>query len=456
MAENAIDPKVIEHFCHLFRELDEGSTGKVLWDEIGPLSEEERVLYSQINHPHYTKIGEAALGRLAQLRLNGGLGTTMILDHTKSIIEVKPGYTFIDIAAHQILNLRKHFQHEIPWLLMNSYHTQEETLRLLKPYSLQVPWMPLDFLQHKFPRIHGDTRQPVSFPEMNDGWAPPGHGDVFWAMWLSGILEKMLEQGIRWIFASNIDNVGAEVDPAILGYLENHNFDFAMEVTPKTLADVKGGIVVKHGGRLILVEAAQVPDNHLEDFIKAGSTMNFNTNNLWWRIDTLLELLQSEQLKLPLIVNPKMVNDTPVLQLETAMGAAISCFPRPALIVVPRRRFVSVKTTHDLLSLRSDLYSFDRQMSIQFNPQRIRLHSPPIINLDPRYYRSLLDFERRFPFPVSLAACDQLIVEGDIVFGRGISFEGSVIIRNTGPDVASVPDGTCFQSGEFVLNTPSF
>src|SRR5437867_10106247 len=89
----------------------------------------------------------------------------------------------------------------------------------------------------------------------------------------------------------------------------------------------------------------------------------FNTNSLWIRLERLKALLENSGgfVPLPLIKNsktldPRKKDSPPVYQLETAMGAAIQCFPDSGAIIVPRNRFAPVKTTSDLLSLRSDAY----------------------------------------------------------------------------------------------------
>ena len=69
-------------------------------------------------------------------------------------------------------------------------------------------------------------------------------------------------------------------------------------------------------------------------------------------------------LDLPLIRNEKTVDpsdrtSTKVVQIESAMGAAIEVFDGAAVLEVDRSRFLPVKTTNDLLVLRSDVYRLE-------------------------------------------------------------------------------------------------
>jgi UTP--glucose-1-phosphate uridylyltransferase len=159
-----------------------------------------------------------------------------------------------------------------------------------------------------------------------------------------------------------------------------------------------------------------------------------NTNNLWVDLEALSDTLREREgvLGLPIIVNRKTVDPTDpsspaVIQLETAMGAAIGVFDGARALHVPRRRFAPVKTTNDLLGLRSDAYVLRDDKRVELAASR---EEPPFVDLDSEYYKLIRDFEARFPAgPPSLVDCDQLVVEGDVTFGRGVVVRGSVTVR---------------------------
>ena len=124
------------------------------------------------------------------------------------------------------------------------------------------------FNQSKYPRVVKDTMLPA--PTGFGGhaeWYPPGHGDMYRSLANSGVLDRLIAEGKEYLFVSNIDNLGATVDPTILQHMhENPECEFIMEVTDKTRADVKGGTLIEYDGKLRLLEIAQVPKEHTEDF----------------------------------------------------------------------------------------------------------------------------------------------------------------------------------------------
>jgi UTP--glucose-1-phosphate uridylyltransferase len=442
MRQEGQDERVVQAFSSLYRRYRQGDTGKIPWAEVREPEADDIVRYAELDTTALRERGEKLLGGLCVIRLNGGLGTTMKLDRAKSLIAVREGLSFLDVTARQILALRERHDAQIPWLLMNSFRTRADSLEKLGGYrNLTGRGLPLDFLQNKVPRIVKASALPASFAESEDCWAPPGHGDIYLALWSTGLLERMRAEGIRWVFVSNVDNLGATVDPCILGYLDREHVEFAMEVTDKTLADVKGGTLIRCRGRLELLEVAQVEEGHVQDFQDIKTFSVFNTNNLWWRVDALLEQLEKGALDLPMIVNPKNVHGTDVVQLETAMGAAVGCFARAKGIRVPRSRFAPVKATSDLLAVRSDAYLLDEGFAIRPNPARDPALGPPLVKLDDRFTKGVADFEARFPHPLSLVACNRLTVEGDVRFGRGVRIEGEVTVRNAAQEQRVVADG---------------
>jgi UTP--glucose-1-phosphate uridylyltransferase len=191
---------------------------------------------------------------------------------------------------------------------------------------------------------------------------------------------------------------------------------------------------------VVLRETAQVPEGDTS-FTDVGRWRWYNTNNIWIDLAALKELQASDPAApdLPLIVNRKTVDprdpdSTPVIQLESAMGAAIGSIPGAQAILVPRTRFAPVKTTDDLLVVRSDAYELtsDGQMKPSFDGPE------PVVTLDTAHYRLLPDFEQRFPAGApSLRRCRHLEVDGDVTFGADVTVVGDV--RVTGP--RQIPDG---------------
>jgi len=397
------------------------------------------------------RAGPALLERLCVIKLNGGLGTGMGLERAKSLIAVRDGLNFLDYIARQILSLRAlHGTGGPRFLLMDSYSTSADTLAYLSRYPELSPDGQLDFLQNKVPKLLAGTLEPLDWPASPDlEWCPPGHGDLYPSLVASGWLDRLAGEGIEYLFVSNSDNLGATVDLDLLGYFAGSRLSFLMEVAERTASDRKGGHLArrKSDGRLVLREVAQCPPSDLTAFQDIELHRFFNTNTLWLRVSDLRAALAENggSLPLPLICNtktadPRDPSSPEVLQLESAMGAAIECFPRSGAVLVPRTRFAPVKTTEDLLALRSDAYRTTEDNRIELLPERGG--EPPDILLDSRYYKLLPGFEAGFESGVpSLASCAKLEVRGPWIFDAGVTCEGGVIFENRGIETARAPAG---------------
>jgi UTP--glucose-1-phosphate uridylyltransferase len=319
---------------------------------------------------------------------------------------------------------------------MDSEATRDETLRALDGYQgLSVDGIASDFLQSMIPKLDAETLGPVSWPaEPGLEYCPPGHGDVYGALRRSGMLAALLERGCRFAMISNSDNLGATLDPRIAAYVAEQEIPFLMEVIEGTEAERKGGHIARRraDGQLVLRETAQTPPEDEDSFRDYRHWRYYNTNNLWVDLQALSDMLEDRDgvLPLPLIVNRKTVDprdssSTPVLQLESAMGAAIESFSGSRLLCVPRTRFVPVKTTDDLLILRSDVYALTPERLVEPVPERGG--KLPFVELDKEFYRLLEEFDRRFPAGApSLREASRLVVRGDVTFGRGVIVRGAV------------------------------
>lgn len=393
----------------------------------------------------------ALLDKLCVIKLNGGLGTGMGLDRAKSLIKVKDGLNFLDFIARQIIGLRSSCGTRGPrFLLMNSFGTSADTLRYLTAYPKLSPDGHLEFLQGRVPKLRADTLEPAEWPGHPDlEWCPPGHGDLYPSLLGSGWLDRLTEEGIEYLFVSNSDNLGATVDTGLLTHFAHSGLSFLMEVAARTASDRKGGHLArrKSDGRLVLREIAQCPKEDLEAFQDIGRHGLFNTNTLWLRVADLRRALDEGggALPLPLIRNAKTINprdaaSTKVLQLESAMGAAIACFDRAGAVVVPRTRFAPVKATNDLLALRSDAYVVTDDYRIELAPERRGV--PPEVILDARTYKMAAGLEAGFGGGApSLRRCTRFRVEGPWRFEEGVVCEGAVKFINPHPRVITARAG---------------
>ena len=357
------------------------------------------------------------------LKLNGGLGTSMGMTRAKSLLEVKDGLSFLDIIVRQVLHLRERTGARIPLLLMNSFATRDDSLAALARYPELEVDVPLDFVQGKVPKLLADGLEPVEWPDDPAlEWAPPGHGDVYTSLATSGMLGELLERGYEYLFLSNSDNLGAVLEPRILGWFAGEGLPFLSEVTDRTEGDRKGGHLARRraAAAWCCARPPRRPDEDMEAFQDMTRHRFFNCNTIWVDLRALRRTLEERDgvLGLPMIVNRKTVDPTDpsspeVIQLETAMGAAIDVFEGAAALRVPRSRFVPVKTTNELLALRSDAYELADDWAVRLVPAREG--RPRWSSSTPSYFKLLRDFEARFAAgPPSLAECERLTVKGDV------------------------------------------
>lgn len=396
--------------------------------------------------------GREALSSSVVIKLNGGLGTSMGLMGAKSLLPVRSGLSFLDLIARQILWLREQEGGELPLVLMNSFRTRDGCLAALERYPGLAGKIPLDFLQHRAPRVDVTTHCPVEWPAAPAlEWCPPGHGDIYSSLQSSGLLSQLRDAGIRYAFVSNADNLGGTLDLSILGWFASGEIPFAMEVAERTAADKKGGHLARSDGRLILRESAQCASADRAAFQDIRRHHYFNTNNLWVDLDVLAAKLAESQdgLALPVIRNERPIDPLDptgprCLQLETAMGAAIECFPGAEAICVSRDRFAPVKTTNDLLALWSDAFEMtDDSRLIAVNEEAHRLRE---IDLDDRFFRTVQDLEARFPNGVpSLAKSRSFSVRGDHYFEGDVAVVGDVQLVNESDTPVRISAGTVLE-----------
>jgi UTP--glucose-1-phosphate uridylyltransferase len=446
MKAGKIDPVVIETFADYYRQLAAGETGMIPGRDIEPVPAEEMVDARSLEK--WKSRGEAVFDRTIMIKLNGGLGTSMGLTTAKSLLEVKPGKTFLSVIAEQAKNTGARLA------LMNSFSTHDDTVAALADIDAGRPKL---FLQNRFPKILREDLSPARWPE-NPAleWNPPGHGDIYTALQTSGLLDELLADGIRYAFISNSDNLGATLDPSLLGYFAEKDLPFMMEVAQRTPADTKGGHLARHkSGRLILREVAQCPSDEMDAFTNIERFRFFNTNNIWINLSFLADLFREKKtVRLPIIVNPKTLDprddqSPPVYQIETAMGSAVFLFEGATAVHVSKSRLIPVKTCNDLLVLRSDYVLLDETQVPRLHPRRAT--DRIAVSLDPAFFKKIDQFDRRFADGApSLVACESLTVQGDVFFEAPVTVKGKATVIGRTDSPCRVRAGTVL-SGELRL-----
>lgn len=428
----------IRVFEHNYAELAAGQTGVIPEDTIEPLLEPDRFEDVEFDGD---RDGQA-LAATALIKLNGGLGTSMGMSQAKSLLPVRDGKSFLDITLDQVRAARARYGVRLPLVFMNSFSTEADTRAALAAHDdIVVGQIPLDFLQSAEPKLAAEGLTPIEWPADPDlEWCPPGHGDLYPSLLGSGTLGALIDAGFRYACVSNSDNLGAAPSAEIASWFAASGAPFAMEVCRRTEMDKKGGHLARRrfDGRLILRETSQTAPEERRFFEDISRHRYFNTNTLWFDLHALHEALIAHDgvLGLPLIRNAKTVDprdstSPAVIQIETAMGAAIEVFAGARVLEVPRERFLPVKTTSDLLLIQSDAFELD-------GDSRLIPVAAPVVELAPGPYRRIADFEERFAEGApSLREAVALTVRGDWKFGSGVRVTGAVEL---GPEGGVVPD----------------
>lgn len=439
--EHRIFVSEMDSFFRLFlRFLRSQSEGPLDWNKVNEPGANLVVPYASIRGQ--AKDSSGLLNKLAVLKLNGGLGTTMGCVGPKSAIEVRDGMTFLDLTVRQLDFLNSENKCRVPLLLMDSFNTEAETRKIVTKYKNKNTRL-IPFKQSRFPRIKKDSLMPLPqhYDDPKTCWYPPGHGDVFESLYTTGLLNELIEEGIEYLFISNIDNLGATIDLDLLQHMIDSNSEFVMEVTDKTKADIKGGTIIDYNGKVQLLEIAQVPPAHKSDFTSIKKFKIFNTNNIWVSTRAIKRVMESSSLSLEIITNHKMIEETgtKVIQLETAVGAAIKHFSNAHGVNVPRSRFLPVKSCSDLFLVQSDLYSLSHG-ALVMNPKR-QFSTVPIVKLGD-HFKKVSQYLSRFASPPHIIELDHLTVTGDVFFGKDVVLKGTVIIVANHGERIDIPSGS--------------
>ncbi|EME83487.1 uncharacterized protein MYCFIDRAFT_88125 [Pseudocercospora fijiensis CIRAD86] len=455
LADTVKDPKEkkrfeteMDNFFALFRRYlnDKAKGNEIDWARIAPPKPEQVVDYNSLGNSESVEF----LNKLAVLKLNGGLGTSMGCVGPKSVIEVRDGMSFLDLSVRQIEYLNRTYDVNVPFVLMNSFNTDSDTASIIKKYeghNIDI----MTFNQSRYPRILKDSLLPA--PKNADSpisdWYPPGHGDVFESLYNSGILDKLLDRGVEILFLSNADNLGAVVDLNILQHMVETRAEYIMELTDKTKADVKGGTIIDYEGHARLLEIAQVPKQYVNEFKSIKKFKYFNTNNIWMNLRAVKRVVENNELAMEIIPNGKSIPadkkgeaDVSIIQLETAVGAAIKHFQNAHGVNVPRRRFLPVKTCSDLMLVKSDLYTL-KHGQLVMDPNRFG--PAPLIKLGGDF-KKVSNFQGRIPSIPKILELDHLTITGAVNLGRGVILKGTVIIVATEGQTIDIPPGSVLEN----------
>jgi len=304
----------------------------------------------------FEALGMAALekGELALAVLAGGMATRMG-GVVKALVEVGEGYTFLDLRLRENRAWPPRVGKEVPLWLMTSDATDGPTRRALEDAG--APEHVQTFTQDLGLRLTPDGHL---FREA-DGHASlysPGHGDLVDALRRSGLLRDFAARGGRHVWIANLDNLGATIDPCLLGMFIDAHADLMAEVTDKEDSD-RGGIPVHARGKLQILEEFRLP----RDF-DATTVRVFNTNTLL----VSAHALETVDVEWNWFEVEKNVDGRPAIQFERLLqeltGALTATYVRVPRSPGTASRFLPVKDHKELEARKNTILDVARSRGI--------------------------------------------------------------------------------------------
>jgi UTP--glucose-1-phosphate uridylyltransferase len=279
-------------------------------------------------------------GRVAQAVLAGGMATRFG-GVVKGAVEALDGRSFLSWKLGETAALGEALGVEVPVVLMTSFQTDDETRAHVA--ALGVP-EPLWFTQSVSLRLTEDGG--LFLGAGHPSPYAPGHGDLVGGMRSSGALERLRARGVEHVAVSNVDNLGARLDPVVVGAHIAAGRPLTVEVAAKE-GDM-GGAPARVDGALGLLEGPQFPPEFDQGRIRV-----FNTNSATVALEAL-----DRAFELPWLYVLKQVDGRPAVQLER-LYHQISWELDTAFLEVPRSgplgRFFPIKEPEDLERSRAGL-----------------------------------------------------------------------------------------------------
>lgn len=322
--------------------------------EVAPPNDEDMrdlVHLSADERARLTALGEAALtrGEVALLVLAGGMATRMG-SVVKALVEAIPGRTFLDLRLAEHARLSTKYGRPFPLWLMTSDATDGAIREAVQAHAqasgqASIPGVAI------FPQCVSLRLTPEgSLFETKEGGAsvyPTGHGDVPEVLGSSGLLAKFQADGGKLVWITNLDNLGATVDPLLVGMHLDHGKPLSCEVVEK--AGDKGGIPVRYGDRCVICEDFRLPRT-----FDASTVRVFNTNTFLADASALA----AYNYPFTYVEVEKTVDGRKAIQRERLLGE-ITFHLDTVYIRVPRAglasRFLPVKSPEELDARREDI-----------------------------------------------------------------------------------------------------
>jgi UTP--glucose-1-phosphate uridylyltransferase len=280
-------------------------------------------------------------GEVAQVVLAGGMATRFG-GVVKAVLRAVDGKSFLEAKLVQTRALEREVGVSVPVALMTSFATDAAIRAHVAERGLGDPLVFNQFVSLRLDAAGDPFRDAHGQPSLY----APGHGDLFEALQRSGTLAALRDRGVRVVTVSNVDNLGARVDPVVVGAHLAARQQLTCEVARKE-GDM-GGAPVRVDGKLQLVEGPRFPESFDQELVPV-----FNTNTALFDLDAL-----DATYDLSWLYVLKDVDGRPAVQLER-LYHEVSAFVPTQYLEVPRRgprgRFLPIKTPADLERAEGDL-----------------------------------------------------------------------------------------------------
>jgi len=305
---------------------------------------------------HCEELGLAALarGEVALVVLAGGMATRMG-GVVKALAEALPGRTFLDLRLAEVDAMTRRVGRPLPLWLMTSSTTDAELRRVLGD---RLDGEQLATFQQQLSLRLTARGELLLDASGRPGLHAPGHGDLVDALRDSGLLTAFLARGGRVVMVANVDNLGATLDPLVVGFHLEHGRPVTCEVVDKVGTD-RGGIPVRLDGRPVILEEFRLPRG-----FDPASVRVFNTNTFLFDARALAGLA----FDWTFFAVTKQVDGAPTVQFERLLGEVTSHLDT-VFLHVPRSgaesRFLPVKDPEELAARRAEIAAVLHARGIQ-------------------------------------------------------------------------------------------
>jgi len=288
-----------------------------------------------------------------------------------------PGFSFLYLKLRMLLEHKKMYRDEtgsmpsliLPAFQMTSVHTDAAIMDAFREYvmdpglhelSLSLGCPSIEIYTESQTMMAAITHSSEGKPRciFDRAWGKPdtglampgGHGQNFEI--LAPVYRKLRDQGIRYAWLGNIDNMGYTVDPVSLALFALSGKEAAFEASYRTPFDVKGGILVTDStGRVTCADiGAAISGADVHAFEAAGKTILFNCGVGLFDLDRLVPRLGELPFQLPLRISDQDKDAGLYAQAEQITWEIIGLLDDPLFFAVPKtRRFIAAKMLMETL-----------------------------------------------------------------------------------------------------------